>query len=479
MTNTDVQHDVIVIGAGIAGLVAANRAAQLGKRVVVLEKSKDERYLCNSRYTYGTFHINFTDVGADEDVLVGRIEACSGGFAREDLARKDLARAVARDGRRLMQWLKSEGIELVDLGGYQTNVLSPPWRQGFGLTWRGYAGDVALERLEANLRQRQGRLLRGMRARALKLVSGGIEIETDAAPGAVNSTVESSVRLIAPSVVIADGGFPAGLDLIRAHICAAPEKLLARNGGTATGDGLRMAQAIGAASTGLDMFYGHLHSRDAMRTDRLWPRPYADEIAAAGIVIDADGGRFADEGLGGIHLSNAVARLADPLGATIIFDQAIWDGPPGRGHAQPPNPLLPEAGGTLHRAGTIAELAGLIGVAPQRLEDLVRAYNAAIDAGTLHLLSPPRRSSDRYKAWPIRIAPFYALPICAAITTTMGGIVVDGNGAVLDRNDTPVPGLFAAGSTVGGLDGGPNAGYVGGLIKATIALRAAEAIAAS
>ena len=81
--------------------------------------------------------------------------------------------------------------------------------------------------------------------------------------------------------------------------------------------------------------------------------------------------------------------------------------------------------------------------------------------------------------WPIKTAPFYAIPICAAITNTMGGIVVDGNGAVLDQSDTPMPGLFAAGSTVGGLDGGPNAGYVGGLIKATIALRAAEAIAAS
>src|SRR6202040_2185552 len=189
----------------------------------------------------------------------------------------------------------------------------------------------------------------------------------------------------------------------------APEKLLARNGGTATGDGLRMAQAVGAASTGLGVFYGHLHSRDAMNSDRLWPRPYVDEIAAAGIVIDADGRRFADEGLGGIFLSNAVARLADPLGATIVFDQAVWDGAPGRGHAQPPNPLLPQAGGTLHRAGTIAELAGLIGIAPQRLEDLVAAYNAAVDAGTLHRLTPPRRS-DRYKPWPIRIAPFYALP---------------------------------------------------------------------
>src|SRR5690348_2031390 len=111
MTKTGAQPDVIVTGAGIAGLVAANRAAPLGKRVVVLEKSEEERYLCNSRYTYGTFHINVTDVGADEDVLFDKIEACS-----EGRARKDLARAIAKDGRRLMQWLKSEGIDLVDLG---------------------------------------------------------------------------------------------------------------------------------------------------------------------------------------------------------------------------------------------------------------------------------------------------------------------------------------------------------------------------
>jgi fumarate reductase flavoprotein subunit len=464
MANADVQYDVTVIGAGIAGLVAANRAAQLGKRVLVLEKSKEEKYLCNSRFTYGTFHINFTDVGADEGVLFNKIEACSDGSAR-----KDLARAIAKDGWRLMQWLKSERIDLVDLGGYQTNVLAPPWRKGFGLTWQGYAGDVALARLEENLRQRQGRILRGMRARALKLTSGGIEVEVD--------QTEGPTKFEAPFVVIADGGFQANFDMIRAHICSAPEKLLARNGGTATGDGLRMAQAVGAASTDLSMFYGHLHSRDAMNTDKLWPRPYADEIAVAGIVINADGRRFADEGLGGIYLSNVVARLPDPLGATIVFDQSIWEGPPGRGHAQPPNPLLPEAGGTLHRAGTIAELALLIGIAPPRLEELVREYNAAVDAGTLHMLSPPRRS-DRYRAWPIRTAPFYAIPICAAITNTMGGIVVDGNGAVLDQSDAPMPGLFAAGSAIGGLDGGPNAGYVGGLIKTTIALRAAEAIAA-
>ena len=70
------------------------------------------------------------------------------------------------------------------------------------------------------------------------------------------------------------------------------------------------------------------------------------------------------------------------------------------------------------------------------------------------------------------------MPICAAITNTMGGIVVDGDAPRARQiNDRPIPGLYAAGSTVGGLDGGPHAGYVGGLIKATIGLRAAETIA--
>jgi fumarate reductase flavoprotein subunit len=455
--------DIVVIGAGIAGLVAANRAAQLGRRVVVLETSTDDRHICNSRYAYGTFHINFAALETPADELAARIDAATDGFAR-----RDLALAVARDGRRLMQWLGSEGIALVNLGSYGTNVLAPPWREGYGLTWRDYGADVALQRLEANFRGRQGRILRGTRACDLKLVPGGIEVMTE----------EQVVgRLRAAAVVIADGGFTSNPEMLRASgVSPAPEKLLARNGGAAVGDGLRMAQALGAAiSGGMNNFYGHLHVRDAIGSTRFWPRPVTDELAAAGIVIDGDGRRFTDESLGGIWIANAIARLPDPLATSIVFDQAIWDGPPGRGHVQPPNPLVVEAGGTLHRADTLSELAGRIGLAPQRLIETVEQYNNALAQGSLAALSPPR--GTRTAPWPIETPPFYAMPICAAITNTMGGIVVDGDGAVLDRNDRPIPGLYAAGSTVGGLDGGPHAGYVGGLIKATFGLRAAEAIA--
>jgi predicted oxidoreductase len=453
--------DVIVIGAGIAGLVTANRATQLGKRVVVLEKSSEDKYLCNSRYAYGTFHINYSDLEADEESLLARIDAATEGFAR-----KDLARAVAMDGRRLMQWLKSENIDVVRLDGYQTNVLAPAWRKGYGLTWKNYGSDIALQRLGANFEKRQGRILRGHRATALKADKAGITVET------------GQCDFRAPAVVIADGGFQANLDLIRAYgISPAPQKLLQRNGGTAVGDGIKLAQSLGAAITesGMNNIYGHLHSRDAMNTTKLWPRPYNDEVAASGIVVDQSGRRFADEGYGGVWLTNAVARLPDPLGTSIVFDQPIWDGP-GRNHVQPPNPLIEEAGGTVHRADTLAGLAALAEIPAKALEETVAQYNAALDSEALSKLSPPR-SSDRYKPWPIKTPPYYALPICVAITNCMGGIVVDGDGRVLDKANKPVPGLYAVGSTVGGLDGGPHAGYVGGLIKATIGLRAAEAIA--
>ena len=159
--------------------------------------------------------------------------------------------------------------------------------------------------------------------------------------------------------MIADGGFQANLDMVRGFgISPAPEKLLARNGGTAVGDGLRMAQSSGAIGEGgMNNFYGHLHSRDAMQSTSTGPGPTPTNLQRQASSSTPSGHRFTDEGLGGIWIANAIARLPDPLGTTIIFDQAIWDGPPGRNHVQPPNPLVDEAGGTLHRAETLAELA--------------------------------------------------------------------------------------------------------------------------
>jgi fumarate reductase flavoprotein subunit len=273
--------------------------------------------------------------------------------------------------------------------------------------------------------------------------------------------------------VIADGGFPADPELFRQHIGPRPELVLQRHAGTAAGDGIRMAHEAGAALTRLDRFYGHLMSRDAMENDGLWPYPQIDAVAAAGIVVDRAGKRLLDEGLGGISITNDLARLDDPLCATVICDAAIWESA-GRAAQITPNPQLELAGGTLHRADTIEDLARLADLDAAELAETVGGYNAAIRNGNMALLSPPRSSKSGMPR-AIETAPFFAIPICAGITNTMGGIAIDGNGRVRRADGSTIDGLYAAGGCTGGLEGGGALGYVGGLIKACVfGIRAAE-----
>jgi fumarate reductase flavoprotein subunit len=128
----------------------------------------------------------------------------------------------------------------------------------------------------------------------------------------------------------------------------------------------------------------------------------------------------------------------------------------------------------LHRADTIAALAERAGLDPAALSATVAAYNGAIGSGALAALLPPR-SSKSGSPKPIDTPPFFAIPICAGITNTFGGIAIDGHARVRRPDGSTIDGLYAAGGCTGGLEGGGPLGYVGGLIKACVfGLRAAE-----
>ena len=265
---------------------------------------------------------------------------------------------------------------------------------------------------------------------------------------------------------------------------AHPVKLMQRGAANGFGDGLRMARAVGAATSELSDFYGHLLSRDAFTNDRVWPYPQCDELGVAGIIVNSNGERFADEGRGGVFMANAIAKLADPLSAFAVFDEAIWQGP-GKNARIPANPLLVEAGATVHTASTLAELAVKIGVPAPSLEATVRNYNAAFEQGTLGQLKPGRSNkpiagNSPIPTMPLTTAPFHAVALCAGITMTMGGIAIDERARVLGTSGSPIPGLFAAGSCTGGLEGRGGAHYLGGLMKAAVfGLLAGEQIAAA
>jgi fumarate reductase flavoprotein subunit len=138
--------------------------------------------------------------------------------------------------------------------------------------------------------------------------------------------------------------------------------------------------------------------------------------------------------------------------------------------------LLERAGGTILRAETAADLAKLMGVPLEAFVETLTQYNQALATGSLQALSTPR--SEKVTPMPIMQAPLMAIPICPGITYTMVGIDIDAHAQVLDANATPIPGLFAAGATTGGLEGGKDSAYIGGLIKSgSFGLLAAERIA--
>jgi fumarate reductase flavoprotein subunit len=239
-----------------------------------------------------------------------------------------------------------------------------------------------------------------------------------------------------------------------------------------------MAEAAGAAIGGLGKFYGHVHHKNAMTNAQLWPYPHLDAAAEIAILVGPDGARFTDEGLGGVCMANAIAQLADPLSSHLILDETIWHAEPKISVTVPVNPAMPNAGGPLITAPDLARLAEKIRVPAETLAATVTAYNDAVARGDFAALPVPR-SFRKHKPMPISNAPFHAVPLCAGITGTMGGVVIDAHAQAQNASGAPFPGLYAVGTPVAGLEGGPRAGYVGGLSKAFIlGLLAGEHIAA-
>lgn len=463
------ETDILIIGGGFAGLSAAARAGELGLKALVLEQGSGD-YLCNSRIAVGFIHICRDNPAAPADHLREKIHAVTDGFADPKLAA-----LFANEGRRAVEWIRSSGITLMRIGQdpLRQALMGPPPLGQPGLHWKGRGPDAALRRLSALVADRGGRISLASRATDLVMADGRCR--------GANAVIQGKdTRIDASAVVIADGGFQANRDAVRRFISRSPGKLMQRNAGTGRGDGLHMAEAAGARLVGMESFYGHVMSRDAFTNALLWPFPYLDIMAVSGVVVDAAGRRFMDEGHGPVYMANAMARRDDPLDAFVIFDDQVWRGPATDMASPPaPNPALKSAGATIHEAPSLAALASVAGISADGLVATIAAYNDALATGSLGKLDPPR-THTRHKAFAITKPPFYAAPACPGISYTMGGPAIDENARVMHRDGHAIEGLFAAGAASGGLEGGAYSGYVGGLGKAILlGLRAAEYVARS
>ena len=450
--------DLIAVGGGLAGLAAANRAAEGGLSVLVLERGAEPDYFCNSRIAGGLLHVAFRDMTRPADEIRASIAESVGGDGGPATALSEL---LADDAGKVLAWLRAEGGAFVRGGApeFMRWVMAPPRRRRGGLDWKGRGPDALLRRLTRNLAARGGELRLGSPVEALAVEDGRV-IGVQTAAGTERARF----------VLIADGGFQDNPELVRRHLSPRPERLFRRGAGGGRGDGIAMAEAAGAATVGMDRFYGHLLGLDAFGNEKLWPYPTLDSLAAVSLLVDGAGRRFCDEGLGGVFMANELARLEDPEGAAVVFDDRHWREDAADNRYPPAlNPSFPAAGGRVFEAPTVERLVEIL--AMPALAETVATHNAG--------RHEPARTTARFPAKPIVEPPFRAIRAAAGITYSMGGLAIDRAARVLDAGARPIPGLYAAGSAAGGLEGGPRAAYLGGLAKAVATgLRAAEAMLA-
>jgi fumarate reductase flavoprotein subunit len=323
-----------------------------------------------------------------------------------------------------------------------------------GSQWLGRGPDVTLRRLQARFLAGGGQYWGDTIARELRQEQGRV-----VGLVARRLTAETRVEITCGAVILADGGFQANPALLRRYAnVARPEQLFLRGAGTGGGDALLMALGAGAQLVHGEAIFGHLLHADAVRNAQLCHFPFVDRLANAALLVGPDGRRFADEGLGALAVANRIARLPDPGATWLVFDRRLWETAGRYNQAVPPNPNLLLAGARIEMADDAAALAPRMGVPADALTATLAEYNAALVAGKGKALSVPRGGTP-----PPLAGPLIAVPLVVGLTYTLGGPLIDAQARVVDAADRPIPGLYAAGLTAGGLAGGPKPATAGGI----------------
>jgi fumarate reductase flavoprotein subunit len=446
--------DLVVAGAG-GGLAGALRAAQLGLDVLVVERQ--EHFAAGNNTAMSTAMVPGAgsrfqrEAGIDDspDQFLADVRAKTGGAADERIAR-----ALVDVSARLVEWFADDlGLDI----GLVTDFNYPGHAVPRCHTVPGRAGRVMLDDLVRRVR-REDRIDLMVPATLVEVVVGD-----DGVTGVVVETPNGREEIPCRAVLLATNGFGADTDLVRKHLSAIADAVYHGSDGS-RGDALRIGERLGAATGFLDAYQGHAALAHPAATLTGWAT-----VMHGGFLVDAAGRRFGDETTGYSEYAEQVVRGADGR-AWVVLDQRIHEAclafQDFRDTVE---------SGAVRRADTVERLAEQCGIDPDGL--------AATLAETQRLAAGD--GDDRFGRtfWEAPLAPPYeAVHVRPALFHTQGGLLVDGNARVLDRDDRPIPGLYASGGAAAGISGHGAAGYLAGngLLPAFgLALLAAEHVAAT
>ena len=254
----------------------------------------------------------------------------------------------------------------------------------------------------------------------------------------------------AKGVLVATGGFAANVEMRQKYNTQwanLDASVSTTNGVYATGDGIEMAEAVGADLVDMGLIQMLAFAEPGSgRTD-------SGVGEATNLWVNQEGERFVDETQRRDVLSNAVLSQTGSIFYCISNDnnkRCVDDNTNYSGLKL--TDLI--AQGLLYKADTLEELAGMIGCDPATLVATVEAYNECVRTGTDEEFGRTN-FGDLYL---LETGPYYACPRTVAVHHTMGGIKVDGNAHVIGTDGNVIPGLYAAGETTGGYHGGNRLG---------------------
>jgi tricarballylate dehydrogenase len=464
---TDQIHDVLVIGGGNAALCAALAAAERGASVVLLERAPEAKRGGNSKFTGGGFrmvHHGAEDIKrivpdlSDADIAKTDFGQYTAEDYLDDLGRitqyyidPDLAETLVQNSTDTVHWLMGRGVKFLPNFGRQAYNHEGRFKFFGGVVIYANGGGAGLVESEYKAASKHGVTVR-YDARAMSLLRGAHGL---VGVRALINGVEEDIH--ARAVVLASGGFEANREWRTRYLGPGWDMAKVRGTRYNTGDGIRMALDYGAQS------YGQWSGCHAVAWER-YANDYGDVDGqhSAGyrhsypfsIMVNANGERFVDEGADFRNYTYAKygrVVLGQPGGyAWQVFDSQVLY-------------LLRDEykmrGATKVHADTLEELAARMqDVNPAGFVKTVADFNAAVKRDVK--FDPNIKDGKRTVGlavdktnWAntIEKPPFEAYSVGCGITFTFGGLKIDTSGHVLDIEDAPISGLFAAGELVGGL----------------------------
>lgn len=416
----DKETDIVIIGAGGAGLTAAIEATQNGAKVIVVEKMP--MVGGNTKYATGGLNAAETSVqkdkGIDDTVAIFIEDTMKGGG---NINNPELVKVLAERSAETVEWLMSIGADLTDvgrMGGASKDRTHRP-------TGGAPVGQHVVDVLYAKAQELGIEVL--LESKVVEIIG-----DSTAVNGVVVETANGNFNINSKAVIIATGGFSADNELV-SQFDPALKGYGTTNHPGATGDVLSFARNLNLSYVDMEQIQTHptvMPSNNYMITEAV--------RGNGAILVNREGKRFVNELDTRAVVSDALLAQEGASGY-LFFDQSVRES------------LKAIDGyynkGFLIEGETIEAIAAELNVDPAVLQETVETYNTYVAGGT----DTDFARQDMPRS--LSVGPYYAVEVAPAIHHTMGGLKITTNGEVLNDSDVVVNGLYAAGEVTGGVHG--------------------------